>query len=82
LVLATLIEASNGSDYLPKEPKVRVVHIPTIGCFFTLNGTLYVSAKLLSICETEDELALVIGHELCHYLMGHMSWKYFSLIIN
>ena len=39
----------------------------------TLSGTMYVTAKTLQMSEgSEDELAMLIAHELSHYILGHL----------
>lgn len=35
---------------------------------------LFISTALAQFTETDDELALVLGHELAHNVLGHRSW--------
>ena len=70
-VLTNLIKGSNFEDILT--PTVKVIHIPTIGAKMTLSGTMYVTAKTLQMSDgNEDELAMLIAHELSHYILGHL----------
>ena len=75
-----LIKGSETDDFikdvLGTEFKVRVVHSNIHGAFMTLNGTMYISAKTIQICENNlDGLALIISHELSHYLLDHLPRK-------
>ena len=35
---------------------------------------LFISTALAHFTETDDELALILGHELAHNVLGHRSW--------
>ena len=37
---------------------------------------------MLSICDNDDELAVVLGHEMSHALLGHAVILHLSLINN
>ena len=49
----------------------RVVNDPTINAFAAAGGFVYVNTGLLDILESEDELAVILGHEI-----GHVSKKH------
>ena len=52
-------------------PGIRVVDSPIINAYCTQNGiTLFTG--LLNKMQNEDEIALIIGHEMSHYLLGHV----------
>ena len=36
---------------------------------------LFISTALASFAATDDELALVLGHELAHHVLGHRPWN-------
>lgn len=35
------------------------------------NGNIFVFTGMLNICTTDDELGMVLGHEISHCLLGH-----------
>lgn len=44
--------------------------VPNASCFG--EGTLHINLGILTQLETDDELALLIGHELAHQFLGHV----------
>lgn len=36
---------------------------------------LFISTALAGFTETDDELAIVLGHELAHHVLGHRTWS-------
>lgn len=36
---------------------------------------LFISTALAGFAETDDELALILGHELAHHVLGHRPWN-------
>jgi len=53
---------------------VRVFEDPTINAMATGTG-IWMLIGMVKFCKTDDELALVIGHELAHNTMQHMQAK-------
>ncbi|MFV0387707.1 MAG: M48 family metalloprotease [Pyrinomonadaceae bacterium] len=51
--------------------KFQVVDMPMANAFTTAGGNIFVTRKLISISENEDELAGVIAHELGHAVVRH-----------
>ena len=39
---------------------------------FTAGGKIFVTTKMYSFCQTNDELACIIGHEINHNELGHI----------
>ncbi|MFM7729772.1 MAG: M48 family metallopeptidase, partial [Flavobacteriales bacterium] len=39
---------------------------------FTVGGKIFITKKMYAFCENNDELACVIGHEICHNELGHI----------
>jgi hypothetical protein len=53
----------------------KIVEIPWIDEFnaFAINGKyIYIARRLYQLCDTDDEVAFVIAHELAHYDLGHL----------
>jgi Zn-dependent protease with chaperone function len=42
---------------------------------FAAPGRLLITPRLLNLCRTDDELAIVLGHELAHHAHGHLVRK-------
>jgi predicted Zn-dependent protease len=40
---------------------------------FTFGGKIFVTTEMLSFCNNNDELACIIGHEIAHNELGHIS---------
>lgn len=53
--------------------KIHIINDPARQAFVLPGGEVFVHTGLLSFCETEDEVALVLGHEIMHKLMQHTS---------
>ncbi len=53
--------------------KVVLIHDPcTVLLFMNFNRTLFITSKALDVTAMEeDELALLVSHELAHYLLEH-----------
>jgi pSer/pThr/pTyr-binding forkhead associated (FHA) protein len=41
---------------------------------FTAGGRIYITTQLFYFCNTEDELACIIGHEIYHNELGHIKY--------
>lgn len=39
---------------------------------FTAGGKIFFTTEMYRFCRTEDELACIIGHEICHNELGHI----------
>ncbi|CAI2374878.1 unnamed protein product [Moneuplotes crassus] len=74
----TVIQKNNIKKYL-EDLQVKVIHIPTFGVVMTLDQTLFVSIKTLETCN-DDELVMLICHELSHYLLSHSLKKSLKII--
>lgn len=64
-----LAEKSSGD--FAEEIDVFLLQAPVFNAFMMPNGTMGVNSGLLLRMETEDELALVLGHEFGHYYEKH-----------
>lgn len=60
----------NGYDF-----KYYLLDVQEPNAFATAGGYVYVTRGLLSIIDTEDELACVLGHEFTHVLDKHSNKK-------
>lgn len=69
--LGNRIVAANGLGGNPYNYTFQVVETPQINAFALPAGPVFVTAPLLAICDTEAELAGVIGHEIGHIKARH-----------
>lgn len=53
--------------------KLYVINDPVRQAFVLPGGEVFVHTGLLNFCESEDEIAVVLGHEIMHRLMQHTS---------
>ena len=49
----------------------RVVDSPEVNAFALPGGPIYINSALIELCDTEDQLASVIGHEMGHVAARH-----------
>lgn len=52
---------------------LTVIDSPTINAFATIGGYIYVTTGLIGLCDTEEELAGVLSHELAHITRRHVA---------
>lgn len=65
------IVRANGLGGNPYNYNFTVVGVPYVNAFALPAGTVYVTAPLIEMAETEAELAGVIGHEIGHIKARH-----------
>ena len=78
-ILNNILEANN----LPKDVHLFPVRYTVANACSFCEGTIFFNIGLLNQLENEDQVALVIGHELAHYYNRHVNkgWdKYYKTI--
>jgi len=50
---------------------VTVVDQPVKNAFVLPSGNIFVFKGMLDMCENDDQLAVIIGHEMAHSVLGH-----------
>lgn len=53
--------------------EVHVINDPSISAFVLPGGKVFVHRGMLDLCAREDELAVVLGHEIAHNVVRHAS---------
>jgi predicted Zn-dependent protease len=71
--LGTRLVAANGLIGHPYQYSFTVVDVPMVNAFALPAGTVFVTAPLLAMAESEAELAGVIGHEIGHVKARHVA---------
>ncbi|MBI4242340.1 MAG: M48 family metalloprotease [Candidatus Rokubacteria bacterium] len=66
----SLVEASIEVEHLPWNVEFRVVEDNAVDAFAT-QGTITVTTGMLRFLRSDDELAIVVGHELAHITKRH-----------
>jgi len=71
--VANKILASNRDvkEIYNKDWSVTIIEDKTKNAFVLSNGQIFVFTGILNICETDDDLAVVLGHEMSHAILGH-----------
>jgi len=54
-----------------KQWTVTVVDQPTRNAFVLPSGNIFVFTGMLDLCKNDDQLAVVLGHEMAHSVIGH-----------
>ncbi|MDW8002299.1 MAG: M48 family metalloprotease [Deltaproteobacteria bacterium] len=60
----------------PLPVKLTVIESRSVEAFATIGGYLYITTGLLEFCETEEELAGVLAHELAHIQRRHIAKRF------
>jgi predicted Zn-dependent protease len=71
--LGARLVASNGYVGHPYKYNFTIVDVPSVNAFALPAGTIFVTAPLIAMAETEAELAGVIGHEIGHVRARHVA---------
>ncbi len=70
--LDRIIKANDLEQHLSSNFEAKVIHNENIGMFMNLDQKFYVSVAVLRATGMrEEELALMLCHELAHYLLDH-----------
>lgn len=69
--LGNRLVAANGLSNHPYTYNFTIVDVPMVNAFALPAGTVFVTAPLLAMAETEAELAGVVGHEIGHVKARH-----------
>ncbi len=68
---ARLREASPNPAFRLFPYTFHVVDSPEVNAFALPGGPIYVNAALIELCDTEDQLAAVLAHEMSHVAARH-----------
>ena len=52
---------------------VTVVDQPVRNAFVLPSGNIFVFRGMLDLCKNDDQLGIVIGHEMAHAVLGHVA---------
>lgn len=72
--LLSRLHSSSSSQSCPFHAKV--LNSKEANAMVLEDGSVFVTAGLLELCETEDELASALGHEEGHFMEGHFYGRY------
>lgn len=61
-----------------KNCKIYIVRNPNYNAFAIHDGSLFVNIGLLADVYNESSLAIIISHEIAHYLKNHVKKQYFE----
>ena len=54
---------------------VTVVNQPIQNAFVLPSGNIFIFQGMLDLCDNDDQLAIVISHEMAHSILGHVAEK-------
>lgn len=70
---AVQIDATYGSSVItPFNYEFRVVDSPDINAFSVMGGFIYINKGIIDFCESDDELAGIMAHEVIHAAHHHL----------
>lgn len=82
-VAQRIVEANNDLPHIKGQNlTVTVIDSPGVmNAMVTVSGKIIIFADMLSMCQTDDELAIVISHEMSHAVLEHVAEKFSSLLV-
>ena len=82
-VSQNLVAANSDLPHIHGEKiTVTVLDAPGVmNAMVTIDGRIIVFKDMLDVCSTDDELAIVISHELSHAVLDHMAEKASGLLV-
>ncbi len=63
----------SGSDYPINAWELHVINDPQRQAYILPGGKVFVHTGMLDMCERDDELAIILSHEIMHNVMHHAS---------
>jgi len=66
------LKLRNASGIKHKIRGMFILEDSTPNAFVTGSGHIYMTTAFLELIKTEDEFALVVGHEIAHVMLGHL----------
>ena len=54
---------------------ITVVDQPVQNAFVLPSGNIFIFRGMLDLCQNDDQLAAIIGHEMAHSILGHVAEK-------
>ena len=54
---------------------ITIVELPVLNAFVLPSGNIFIFRGMLDLCENDDQLAVIIGHEMAHSILGHLAEK-------
>jgi predicted Zn-dependent protease len=73
LYLHGIMARLESATTVPFPITLTVIESQTINAFATIGGYIYVTTGLIGLCDNEEELAGVMGHELAHITRRHVA---------
>lgn len=73
LYLQTIKAKLEAAAPLPFPITLTIIQSPTVNAFATIGGYIYLTTGLISLSETEEELAGVLAHEMAHITRRHIA---------
>ena len=58
-----------------KQWTITVVDQPVRNAFVLPSGNIFVFRGMLDLCENDDQLGIILGHEMAHTVLGHVAEK-------
>ncbi len=62
---------NNNKDRLKQKPRMLIDRSPVVNAYSIGNNIVVVNLGLINFCNYEEELALVVAHEISHDLLSH-----------
>lgn len=76
IVVKRLLDANKVyTEYFNYKYPITIINDPTVNAFVLPDGRIFIFTGMLQVCQTDDELATVLAHELSHTLLKHVAEK-------
>ena len=50
---------------------MTIIDLPVENAFVLPGGNIFVFQGMLDLCQNDDQLAVILGHEMSHAILGH-----------
>lgn len=70
-IIDKLSKANHLQSFVDRMSVVVLHNTNTVALYTSLNSTLFVTVETLKLAATEEQLSLIVAHELAHYLSDH-----------
>ena len=54
---------------------ITVINLPIQNALVLPSGNIFIYRGMLELCKNDDQLAVIIGHEMAHSILGHVAEK-------
>ena len=62
-------------DRLKYNWRIYIVNTNVVNAFASVNGIIGINRGLINFCQNDDEIAMILGHEIAHMVKNHLKQR-------